>query len=138
MVNFSATHDPVTIGSRFKGPYWRSISFLDYIIEFPSGIEKRRSLFKIMPDGDIFVNILFNDSLSAKKLLPIQSVVKCDIDNSGGLSFSLKFKYLPEPEDLRIFLPPPKGKQNYVVSTIDPNGIFLKGENIGAIGNLDL
>ena len=132
MVKFEATHDPVTNGVRYKGPYWKNIRFLDYIVELPFHTLKKNNLLSIVPNGDIFVNLLFAENLSNKKLLPIHFQAPCSIADSIA-TISVKFKYLAEPEDFRVIEDSKRRSHHYVVSTLDPHGIFLKGEHIGYI-----
>ena len=132
MVKFKATHDPVTNGVRYKGPYWKSIRFLDYIVELPFHTLKKNNLLTIVPSGDIFVNLLFAENLNYKKLSPIYSHAPCSIVDDIA-TISVKFKYLAEPEDLRVIEDSKRRSHHYVVSTLDPQGIFLKGEHIGYI-----
>ena len=132
MVKFEATHDPVTNGIRYKGPYWKNIRFLDYIIELPIHKLKKSNSLAILPNGDIFVNLLFPETLNYKKLLPLSCYIPCAINDLTAI-LSVKFKYIAEPEDLRVIKDAKHPSRHYVVSTIDPNGIFLKGDHIGLI-----
>lgn len=122
-----AVSEPRVVGSIYQGLYYKSISHIEYDTEIVVGPE-------IVNEGYEFYMLLYPRSSIIKTNLVLANSVGV-IDSGYRGNIKVCFKYITQPEDMRVVEGKSfRGKYSKgVVSTIDPNRIYRKGDKIAQL-----
>lgn len=122
-----ASSEPEIVGSIYQYPYYTSVYYVEYNTKIKIEPEKG--------DGDYdFFNLIYpRSSISNTNLSLCNSVGVIDSGYRGDLI--LRFKYIAQPEDMKII----EGVTVYgeqssgIVTSINPQRIYQKGDKIAQI-----
>lgn len=117
-----ATNHPRVVGSVYQGLHYTAISHLEYDTEL-----------KIEPEGNFFMLLYPRSSIIKTNLVLCNSVGVIDSGYRG--SIKVCFKYIAQPEDMKIVEGKTfKGKQaKGIVTSINPQRIYQQGEKIAQL-----
>lgn len=119
--DITAISDPVIVGEQIGGGQWKSIQY----IEYDTGLQvEPESLITLHGALDIFPR----SSISKTNLVLANSVGLCDHSYRGNIK--LRFKYIWQPEDMRVYVTG-RAWESYCV--VNQTKIYQKGDRIGQL-----
>lgn len=122
-----AVNEPRVVGSIYQGLYYTAISHIEYDTELSIEPEK------IGEEYNFFMLLYPRSSIVKTNLTLANSVGVIDSGYRG--SIKVCFKYIPQPEDMKVIEGKSMAGKNAkgIVSSINPQRVYQKGDKIAQL-----